>query len=740
MLNVPLVVDQLKSFYHHAHVQALQGQFHDLEQHLASREQVTTLLARLPEPGSMIFDDSQDPEELDRARLSYTKWVGRLFNDYPDILEITYFNAEGIARFWLARSPSTGMLEPTPTQPSMPPEELLKQVFSVPVNTVFVSPIRLSNHPEDMRHVMTMRLAASITGENGKSLGAVVITIDVGGMARVSPATFWVEENGQYLLPGQRINEGNNAFKDFAGLEQIFAQKKLALWTDNGRQMFWIPMFHTESSGLLWVGRSVDPSPLNDFLSDIFFRVSALLLLLAAIIFIGARYVAKRLTRFSDTLKIGLKKALDGEKNVNFFWKGNKEIRQIGQDMTALAKRHSQNLRVLQQRSDELEASNRYKSEFLANASHELKTPLNSILLLSKLLNEKPLDLAETDKRQLAVIHSASVDLKNLVDNILDLSRIEAGKLGVNCERVKLADLLRSIADILQPQFDEKGIELVCDIRCSVNSVVETDSDKVAQIIKNFLSNALKFTDSGRVVLSLSKNASDSKRHYPIDISVTDSGIGIPEEKQQQIFQVFTQADGSTHRRYGGSGLGLSISQSLAQLIGGSIQLKSEVGKGATFSLLLPISSQDSSIGSEAQAFSPVFMRPEIIDVVPKDWSNHGGVLLVFFEISDLLGLTPLMEGDGLTVHAADNVDEALDALKDEDTLSVVIVDARRSAGDACDTIAKLQQENEAIEFVILHNQVQEMELSAIDASLFVDGDDKKYALVELVEQILSKE
>ncbi len=248
-------------------------------------------------------------------------------------------------------------------------------------------------------------------------------------------------------------------------------------------------------------------------------------------------------------------------------------------------------------KAQELELASKYKSEFLANMSHELRTPLNSLLILAQLLaDNKKGNLTDKQVEYARTIHSAGSDLLTLINDILDLSKVEAGKLEVHLDDVPLLDLVAILEQKFRHVAEEKGLTFNLMVAENLPPFVKTDVQKLHQIINNLLSNAFKFTSEGEVKVTVQRPKSPQ---WPISllpplsqnfiaISVTDTGIGIPKEKQQVIFEAFQQVDGTTSRRYGGTGLGLSISRQLARLLGGEIELHSEEGKGSTFTLYLP--------------------------------------------------------------------------------------------------------------------------------------------------------
>ncbi|MBI9105247.1 MAG: response regulator [Spirochaetales bacterium] len=235
-------------------------------------------------------------------------------------------------------------------------------------------------------------------------------------------------------------------------------------------------------------------------------------------------------------------------------------------------------------KAEDLRKSSSYKSEFIANMSNELRTPLNSIMILSKLLSRNADDtLSDKEKEFAETIYSSGSDLLHLINEILDLSKIEAGKMEILNENFSIKQLLSSLTRSFQQIADEKAIEFILKIEADVPRSINSDLKRVEQILKNLLSNSFKFTKSGSVILGVKGGDSGMVRFY-----VTDTGIGIPKEKQKLIFEAFRQADGTTSRQYGGTGLGLSISLELSKLLGGELEIISEEGKGSEFSLYLP--------------------------------------------------------------------------------------------------------------------------------------------------------
>ncbi|WP_201175509.1 response regulator [Pseudomonas sp. S31] len=268
----------------------------------------------------------------------------------------------------------------------------------------------------------------------------------------------------------------------------------------------------------------------------------------------------------------------------------------------------SQAQEELQARADDLQRSSKYKSEFLANMSHELRTPLNSSLILAKLLAENGEgNLSDEQVKFAESIYSAGNDLLNLINDILDIAKVEAGKLEVRPETTQLERLVEGLRGMFLPLAEQKGLAFELKVERQVPATLFTDRQRLEQILKNLLSNAIKFTERGQVSLSISFDPASG-----IVFAVRDSGIGIAADQQQAIFGAFHQVDGTSNRRYGGTGLGLSISRDLAHLLGGQISVQSVPGQGSVFSLVLPerYEAQD----EEVEALS---LRPAVDSLPP---------------------------------------------------------------------------------------------------------------------------
>ncbi|MCA9523797.1 MAG: GAF domain-containing protein, partial [Myxococcales bacterium] len=263
-------------------------------------------------------------------------------------------------------------------------------------------------------------------------------------------------------------------------------------------------------------------------------------------------------------------------------------------------------------KAEQLAQASKYKSEFLANMSHELRTPLNSLLILSRVFaDNREGNLTDDQVESARVIYNSGTDLLGLINDILDLAKIEAGRMDLQLGRVALRDLSSTILDSFQHIAEEKGIELRVEIGAGAPGELVTDRKRLHQVLKNLISNAIKFTEVGGATVTFGPvpadrtlTRSDLARSEALAIAVRDTGIGIPHDKQQLIFEAFQQVEGGTTRKYGGTGLGLSITREIVQLLGGEIHVESEPGQGTTFLVVLPTQLQTTEVQPTRQSGS----------------------------------------------------------------------------------------------------------------------------------------
>ncbi|HVZ87542.1 MAG TPA: ATP-binding protein, partial [Polyangia bacterium] len=368
---------------------------------------------------------------------------------------------------------------------------------------------------------------------------------------------------------------------------------------------------------------------------------------------------------------------------------------------------------ALEEKAEQLALTSKYKSEFLANMSHELRTPLNSLLILSKMLSENSHgNLSEKQVEFARNIHSAGSDLLGLINDILDLSKIESGTVTLDIGEMSFAGLRdqmdRTFAQIAQ----NKKLDFTIDVDPELPHAMYTDDKRLQQIIKNLLSNAFKFTESGGVSLQIKKVESGwspandhlNNAGQVLAISVEDSGIGIPEDKQRLIFEAFQQADGTTSRKYGGTGLGLSISREIARLLGGEIQVQSAPGEGSTFTLYLPeryigLPAPDDERGVvralRAPERSAVHRTPTSIAVpIPAfDKAEIAGrkILVVDDDVRNVFAMTSVLETAGLEVVYADNGQAGIDMLTADPDIDLVLMDVMMPGKDGYETIRSIR-------------------------------------------------
>jgi signal transduction histidine kinase/CheY-like chemotaxis protein len=358
--------------------------------------------------------------------------------------------------------------------------------------------------------------------------------------------------------------------------------------------------------------------------------------------------------------------------------------------------------RGVEEKAQQLALASQYKSEFLANMSHELRTPLNSLLVLSRLLADNPEHNLSPKQIEFAnTIHSAGSDLLTLIDDILDLSKIEAGRVDVEPDTVNLYEVGNYVEQAFRPQAEDRGLRLHVELASDIPLTITTDGHRLQQILRNLLSNAVKFTDEGSVRLRIEQTQRSATYGVPtldaaahvIAFAVEDTGIGIPDEKLAMIFEAFQQADGTTSRKYGGTGLGLSISKELARMLGGAIAVSSELGAGSTFTLLLPdklpadrmavprltarLPENGHPDGRPAmEATHTPILQTATLDQPAPDTLHGVTVLIVDDDVRNVFALTSALELHGLTVLYADNGSDGIQLLTQHPETDIVLMDA----------------------------------------------------------------
>ncbi len=341
--------------------------------------------------------------------------------------------------------------------------------------------------------------------------------------------------------------------------------------------------------------------------------------------------------------------------------------------------------RALEEKATELSMTSKYKSEFLANMSHELRTPLNSILILGQQLTENPDGNLSPKQVEFArTIHGAGTDLLNLISDILDLSKIESGTVTVDAEDIPMSNLLETVGRPFRHEAENRQLTFEVSVDPRLARSINTDSKRLQQVLKNLLSNAFKFTAEGGVRLSVSTALGGWSAEHPVlnlspavvAFEVSDTGIGIPHDKQKLIFEAFQQADAGTSRKYGGTGLGLAISRELATLLGGEIHLQSTPGKGSVFTLYLPLKYSGPSVAPRAttsaqQGTAPAMVtasQERVTEALPDDRLSleAGDTILLIVEDDPHYArvLVDLARDKGFKVLVASRGSEALELAK----------------------------------------------------------------------------
>jgi HAMP domain-containing protein/signal transduction histidine kinase/CheY-like chemotaxis protein len=364
----------------------------------------------------------------------------------------------------------------------------------------------------------------------------------------------------------------------------------------------------------------------------------------------------------------------------------------------------------LEEKAEQLSTTSKYKSEFLANMSHELRTPLNSLLILAKLLSDNPENhLTPKEVEYAKTIYASGGDLLTLINEILDLSKVEAGKMPIDPRDIHPTEIADFVDRSFRALAEQKGLSFSVDVEIGVARTLYTDPQRLQQVLKNLLANAFKFTAEGAVTLRIHRPQAGTRFSNPmlafervVAFSVVDTGIGIPESKQELIFEAFQQADGTTSRRYGGTGLGLSISREIARHLGGEIHVESEPGKGSVFTLYLPeryigFPTSDEERGGAWRSPERVAPRVPSLPVPtaspPFDLAEIAGrkVLVVDDDVRNVFAMTSVLEAAGLEVVYADNGQAGIDALEADPTIDLVLMDVMMPGKDGYETIRAIR-------------------------------------------------
>ena len=355
--------------------------------------------------------------------------------------------------------------------------------------------------------------------------------------------------------------------------------------------------------------------------------------------------------------------------------------------------------RSLEEKAEQLSLISRYKSEFLANMSHELRTPLNSLLLLSKVLSQnKESNLTPEQVKFIKTIYTSGCDLLSLINEILDLAKVEAGKMQIQTSDVRLSDVKEHLEQTFRPVAETRGLKFSIVMERELPETFYTDPNRLQQVLKNLLSNAFKFTEKGQVSMTITlakprtviANPLLKHEQLPVAFIVHDTGIGIPQEKQQLIFEAFQQADGTTSRKYGGTGLGLTISREIARLLGGIIEVDSTLGMGSIFALFLPQRYTGTEHDLTIEPAAPLTPIPAL----PEDADFTGATaLIVDDDMRNILAVRTVLEGRGLQVYHAENGRLGLQQIREHPDINLALMDIMMSDMDGFEAIQAIRQQ-----------------------------------------------
>lgn len=404
-------------------------------------------------------------------------------------------------------------------------------------------------------------------------------------------------------------------------------------------------------------------------------------------------------SRINKSVLTSLEVRFHNESLIKFMSQARNESEDLNEELSTEIEQRKRIEKELQKAKEAAEAASKTKSEFLANMSHEIRTPMNGILGTLQLLQGS--ELTESQLEYIGIAYNSGEALLSLLNDILDFSKIEAGKLKLEYIPFDLQILVKELSILLKQKADERNVELLTDIDPDIPLVIKGDSVRIRQVLGNLMTNAIKFTEEGTVtikVIVLEK----TEKSVRLRLEIIDTGIGIAEETQRKLFNSFTQADGSTTRKYGGTGLGLAIVRQLVTLMRGRLGVDSEENKGSCFWAEITF-----EIPVDIDIESPQEAATEVIETL------EGKALLVEDNPVNQIIAKKMLEKVGMTYEVVNNGEEAISRLKLEHDFNLVLMDCQMPVMDgyeATKTLREFEEENELTRLPVIAMTANAME------------------------------